>query len=129
MHHQIRTLLFSALDRLSGGKTAALLAVTLGLSACQPQIQTPSDLLFAPTFSKSWSAIPRPAGTQYDCRTFKGSGWEGITGGVIYDSDRRYNMSQAGCFKTKPECEAYLMLMRGYIDQPRFIKCRPITKT
>ncbi|MEP4770960.1 MAG: hypothetical protein ABJY83_23885 [Roseibium sp.] len=127
MRHMLSSLFNTAIKHKTGGRIAAVMAVAFALAACQPQFQTPSDLLFAPTFSKSRESIPNPAGTQYDCRTFEGSGWQGITSGVVIDFDNRINISRAGCFKTKAECEAYVTLMSGYIDQQRFMRCRPHT--
>ncbi len=82
-------------------------------------------LLSAPTFSKDRQSIPTPYNTPYDCRSFTGSGWKGIAGGRVIDFDDRFFISQAGCFRTKKECQAYLTLMGSYIDIPRFMGCRP----
>lgn len=98
---------------------------TLGLVACQSQFQTPSDLLFAPTFSKARQNLPYTRNTPYDCRTFTGSGWKGIAGGTVYDFDNRYQTSQAGCFQTQDQCLAWLSVMRSFIDVPSFIRCNP----
>ncbi len=102
-----------------------VIVAALGVAACQPQIQQPSDLLFAPTFSKSRQNYPETYGTKYDCRTFQGSGWKGISSGTIYDFDRRDFISQAGCFASKPECEAWLVFMSGWIDVARYSRCNP----
>ncbi|CTQ59169.1 MAG: hypothetical protein RIE06_28595 [Roseibium album] len=99
----------------------------IGLAACQQQFQTPSDLLFAPTFNKTRQNLPYTQNTQYDCRNFSGTGWKGIASGVVYDFSNRYQISQAGCFKTQQECQAWLSVMRSYIDVPRFIRCNPHT--
>ncbi|MTI06110.1 hypothetical protein E1180_11360 [Roseibium denhamense] len=96
------------------------------LASCQ-QIQTPSDLLFAPTFSQSREQFPYTANTPYDCRTFSGSGWKGIAGGTVSDFGDRYPVAQTGCFKTRQESEAYLNIMRSYITTQTFIGCRPHT--
>jgi len=109
----------------TGLRVATVLAATIGLAACQSQIQTPSDLLFAPTFSKNRSDIPYTSNTRYDCRAFTGSGWKGIASGRIHNFGENYQISQAGCFKTQSECQAWLVVMRGYIDIPRFIRCAP----
>ncbi|MBO6893605.1 MAG: hypothetical protein JJ866_16810 [Roseibium sp.] len=108
-----------------GLRAAAVATAILALAACQPQIQQPSDILFAPTFSKSRQNIPSTYNTPYDCRQFTGSGWKGIAGGVVYDFSTRYQISQAGCFKTQAECQSWLSVMRSYIDVPRFIRCNP----
>ena len=103
--------------------TIAVLAMT----GCQQQFQTPSDLLFAPTFTKNRQYFPYTQNTRYDCRNFSGSGWKGIASGVVYDFSDRYTVSQAGCFSTQEECIAWLSFMRSYIDVPRFIGCNPHT--
>lgn len=108
-------------------KTALVIAACIGLTACQSQFQQPSDLLFAPTFSKTPQNIPNTYQTAYDCRTFTGSGWKGIAGGRVFDFDRRYPVSRAGCFKTQAECQAFLTVMRQYIDMPNYMRCNPYT--
>ena len=126
MRRSLRSLIPAAPSRKVSIHIATFLVTVSGLTACQTQIQQPSDLLFAPTFSKSEAYTPHPWGTQYDCRKFQGSGWKGITGGTVKDFGRRRQISQAACFKKKSECEAYVTLMRRYIDQPKFMGCRPI---
>lgn len=109
----------------AGLRVAVTLAAALGLAACQSQFQQPSDLLFAPTFSKNRSDIPYTSNTQYDCRRFTGNGWKGIASGRIHNFGENYQISQAGCFPTQNECQAWLLVMRGYIDVPRFMRCAP----
>jgi len=96
------------------------------LSACQ--IQTPSDLLFAPTYDTRY--VPHTYETKYDCKSFKAagntSGWRGIVGGKKYDFDRTFNVSREGCFKTSQECQTFLTYMSGYIDFPIYSRCQPI---
>jgi len=115
----------------SGAKTglrlAAAVAAAIVLAGCQPQIQTASDLLFAPTFSKSRQNIPNTHNTAYDCRTFTGTGWKGIASGQVINFEKKFMISQAGCFKTQQECKAWILHMRGYIDVPRFMRCNPYT--
>lgn len=106
-------------------RATVVAAAALTLVACQQQFQTPSDLLFAPTFNKTRQNLPYTQNTQYDCRHFTGNGWKGIASGVVYDFSNRYQISQAGCFKTQQECLAWLSAMRSYIDVPRFIRCNP----
>lgn len=108
----------------TGLRFAALATAALSLAACQ-QYQTPSDLLFSPTFNKSRQNIPYTYNTPYDCRTFQGSGWKGIAAGRVVNFSQKYVISEAGCFPTRQECEAYLSLMRSYIDVPRYIRCNP----
>lgn len=108
-------------------KVSFVALATFGLVACQSQFQTPSDLLFAPTFSKTRQNLPYTRNTPYDCRTFTGSGWKGIASGTVYDFSDRYQTSQAGCFKTQDQCLAWLSAMRSFIDVPRFIRCNPYT--
>lgn len=127
MPRPIRSALEVARRRKTGIRIAPVLALFFGLAACQSQFQQPSDLLFAPTFSKSRQNIPYTYNTPYDCRNFTGSGWKGIAGGVVYNFDQRYQLSQAGCFRSEPECLAWLQVMRGYIDVPRYIRCNPYT--
>ena len=106
-------------------RATVVAAVALTLVACQQQFQTPSDLLFAPTFNKTRQNLPYTQNTQYDCRHFTGNGWKGIASGVVFDFSNRYQISQAGCFKTQQECLAWLSAMRSYIDVPHFIRCNP----
>lgn len=101
-------------------------AAALAMAGCQ-QYQTPSDLLFAPTFSRARQDIPYTYNTQYDCRTFTGSGWRGIASGRVRDFGDKFQISQAGCFTSQEECIAWLRFMRTYIDVPRFMGCRPHT--
>lgn len=108
----------------TGLRLAAAVTAAVSLAACQ-QFQTPSDLLFAPTFTKNRQDIPKTYNTPYDCRTFSGTGWKGIAGGVVVNFGQKYQLSQAGCFQTERECQAYLAVMRSYIDVPRFIRCNP----
>lgn len=126
MHVSTRSL-FRA-DRLKTGlKTLPAVLAILALTACQTETVGVSNLLFGPSFSKGRQYIPNTYNTKYDCRTFKGSGWKGIASGKVQDFDRIFMISQAGCFQTKNECQAWLMLMRGYIDVPRFIRCNTYT--
>lgn len=106
-------------------RCACVAGAAFALTACQPQFQSPSDLLFAPTFSKTRQNLPYTQGTQYDCRSFSGAGWKGIAAGVVNDFGNRYQVSQAGCFKSQETCLAWLSAMRSYIDVPRFIRCNP----
>ena len=108
-------------------RSLAALSAAVFLVSCQSQFQQPSDLLFAPTFSKSRQNIPYTYNTPYDCRSFTGSGWKGIASGKVNNFDQTYLISQAGCFKTQKECEAWIFYMRGYIDIPRFMRCNPYT--
>ncbi|MEM5582254.1 hypothetical protein WNZ15_07295 [Roseibium sp. AS2] len=124
MHRSFRSL-FPASRLKAGLKAAPALLAAIALTACQTETTQVSDLLFAPTFSKSRQYLPNTYNTQYDCRAFTGSGWKGIASGRVEYFDERYMISQAGCFRTKNECEAWLSLMRGYIDIPRFIRCNP----
>jgi len=114
----------------TGLRFAATLVAGLSLAACQ-QYQSSDglvyDLLFTPTFAKNRQDLPYTYNTPYDCRTFQGSGWKGIAGGVVINFDKKYRISEAGCFKTQAECQAYLAVMRGYIDVPRYIRCNPYT--
>ncbi len=102
-------------------------AAALGVAACQPQITKPSDILFAPTFSKTRQNIPYTYNTKYDCRTFTGSGWKGIASGRVNNFDNSFKISQAGCFTSQAECQAWITYMSGYIDVPRFMRCNPYT--
>ncbi|WP_157738814.1 hypothetical protein [Labrenzia sp. VG12] len=108
-------------------RVVATLSAALLMAGCQSQFQQPSDLLFAPTFSKTRQNIPYTYNTPYDCRTFTGSGWKGIASGKVNNFDQTYLISQAGCFKTQQECEAWIFYMRGYIDIPRFMRCNTYT--
>ncbi|TYC52258.1 hypothetical protein FMN50_18050 [Rhodobacterales bacterium] len=110
----------------SGLRLAAGLGLAFSVAACQ-QFEKPSDLLFAPTFNKSRMNIPYLYNTEYDCRTFTGSGWKGIASGTVNNFSQSYVISEAGCFKSQNECQAYLAIMHRYIDRPRFIRCNPYT--
>ncbi len=127
MHRKVRGHRPAARTFFHHLRNSVIVLLALGLAACQQQFQTPSDLLFAPTFSKNRSDIPYTQGTKFDCRNFSGSGWKGIASGVVYNFDQRYQISQAGCFASQQECTAWLYVMRSYIDVPRFIRCNPHT--
>ncbi|WP_305988834.1 hypothetical protein [Roseibium sp. MMSF_3544] len=122
MGQRIRSLTHTARKFASVLKASLVATAALGLVACQ-QVQTPYGLFGGPAFSKDRNQIPYTRNTQYDCRNFSGSGWKGIASGTVYNFEVRYVISQAGCFNTKPECEAWLVLMRSYIDVPKFIRC------
>lgn len=110
------------------GKKSGLVtvcALAFGLSACQ--IQSPSDLLFGSTWDTSRANIPNTYGTQYDCRTFQGSGWKGIAGGRSNDLDQGMSVSVAGCFHTLDECQAFLALMSSYLYFQEYMRCNPHT--
>jgi hypothetical protein len=126
MHLSFRSL-FPAGRLKTGLKATPAVLAMLALGACQTESGYTSDILFGATFSKSRQYVPNTYNTQYDCRGFTGSGWKGIASGKVDYFDERYVISQAGCFRTKDECEAWLSLMRGYIDIPRFIRCNPYT--
>jgi len=112
-------------DRLASGlRSVACLAAALGLAACQ-QTPTVEELLFAPTVSASRASVPTTYNTPYDCRTFTGSGWKGIASGRVDRFSGNYVLSEAGCFKTRNECQAYLALMSGYIVRTRYMRCAP----
>ncbi|WP_428649937.1 hypothetical protein [Roseibium sp.] len=124
---------FPAVRGLKTGLITALrltpaLVAAAGLAACQPTQSSGrlvEDLLFSPTFTKNRQDIPYTYNTPYDCRSFTGSGWKGIASGVVHNFGQKYQLSQAGCFRTQQECQAYLAVMRGYIDIPYFIRCNP----
>ncbi len=112
----------------TGARLVAALAAAVSMAACQPYPSSGNlveDLLFSPTFTKNRQDLPTTYNTPYDCRSFTGSGWKGIASGVVHNFDQNYQISQAGCFKTQQECQAYLAVMRSYIDIPRFIRCNP----
>ncbi|WP_299816692.1 hypothetical protein [uncultured Roseibium sp.] len=126
MYRIIRSSLPAARGLKTGLHLAAVLTSALGMAACQ-QYQTPSDLLFAPGFSTTRQSIPYTYNTPYDCRNFSGSGWKAIASGLVHNFGDQYRISQAGCFKTQSECQAYLSVMHSYIDVPRFMRCNPYT--
>jgi|GEM_PF-1699914 len=113
-------------------RLAVAFAAALGLAGCQSYDTSSSGnvveaLLFTPTFAKNRQNIPYTYNTPYDCRSFTGRGWKGIAGGKVQNFDQTYAISQAGCFKTPDECQAWLMFMRGYIDLPNYMRCNPYT--
>ncbi|MBO9419751.1 MULTISPECIES: hypothetical protein [Stappiaceae] len=112
----------------NAGNRLGLIAVgtlAFALSACQ--IQSPSDILFAPTYNTDRGSIPVVSGTQYDCRTFQGSGWKGIAGGRAANWGEPFPVARTACFKTRDECQAFLTLMSGYIDYQPYYRCQPHT--
>ncbi|MTI42678.1 hypothetical protein JM93_00860 [Roseibium hamelinense] len=106
-----------------------LAVVTLaGCQAGGGAEQLADTVLFAPTPNASRN-VPATYGTPYDCRTFQGSGYKGIAGGKRQLFSQSWNVSRAGCFKTEQECQAFLVVMRQYIDIPGYIGCRPYTSS
>lgn len=107
-------------------KVGVCLVVFAFLSACQ--FQTPSDILLAPTYDTRY--VPQTYNTAYDCRKFKTrgqtSGWRGIVGGKKFDFEKTHNVSREGCFETAKECQAFLLLMSGYIEMTIYSRCQPI---
>lgn len=114
-----------------GLRLVPMMAAALSLAACQSYDTSGGNvvetLLFSPTFTKNRQDIPSTYNTPYDCRSFTGSGWKGIAGGKVFNFGQKYIISQAGCFKSEGECKAWLSIMSGYIDQPRYIRCNPYT--
>ncbi|MBN9671155.1 hypothetical protein [Roseibium aggregatum] len=115
---------FSGKRLKSGLRLFAGAAAIFSLAACQ-QTPTVEDLLFAPTVSATRASIPSTYNTPYDCRSFTGSGWKGIASGRVDRFSGNFLFSNAGCFKTKAECQAYLNIMSGYIIQTRYLRCAP----
>ena len=108
--------------------TRVLAATIAAFSLAACQLQTPENLLFAPTYNADY--VPETYGTKYDCKAYKAagntSGWRGIVGGKTYDFDRTFNTSRAGCFKTEQECKAFLTYMSGYVDFIIYSRCQAI---
>ncbi len=107
----------------------ALIAVALSLAACQQtSVEGVAEtVLFAPT-PYAGRTIPTTWGTPHQCATFRQShatGWKGIVGGRKYDFDKSYPVSDAGCFETRQECEAYLTGMTQYVTQQVYRRCDP----
>lgn len=107
-------------------RAAAGLLAAAALAGCQAQ--TPSDLLFGPTYDTRY--VPQTYRTKYDCKLFRQaghtSGWRGIVGGKKYDFDKTFNVAREGCFETQDECRAFLTYMNGFIDFPFYSRCQPI---
>ncbi|MTH97949.1 hypothetical protein [Roseibium sp. RKSG952] len=103
------------------GLLSALLA---GCQAGGSAEQLADTVLFAPTPNASRN-VPTTYNTPYDCRSFEGTGWKGIAGGQRQLFSDSWSVSQAGCFKTQQECQAFLAVMRQYITRPGYIGCRP----
>ncbi|MTI18932.1 hypothetical protein E1162_16940 [Rhodobacteraceae bacterium RKSG542] len=77
---------------------------------------------------KSGRVHPTVAGTQYDCKIAAArfgpeNVWQANVGGRVFDYDSPYNVSTVACFETQVDCEAYLYLMNGYLDQIITSRC------
>lgn len=115
----------AASRRKAGTRIAAALAALLIVPAGQANARAITDLLFGPSISKDRNALPNTYGGRYDCRRFSGDGWKGIASGRVINFGENYMVSQAGCFLDRTECRAWLMMMSGFIDQPRYMRCDP----
>ncbi|ADZ71395.1 hypothetical protein [Polymorphum gilvum] len=107
---------------------AALIAVSVPLESARAGLLY--DLLFAPTYDPDY--VPEVYGTPYDCRPYRASGqtagvWRGLIGGQSRTgSGTLRQISQEACFASRQDCEAYLVMMRRYIDMVFTHECRPL---
>ena len=100
------------------------LAVLLSSALAGCQYQSAEDLLFKPT--ATYYSIPQTYGTQYDCRSFEGPGWKGRVAGKYTSFDMTGNVSRVGCFKTLPECKAFLTYIGGFIQIGIYSRCEDV---
>ncbi|NRG19434.1 hypothetical protein HPQ64_17210 [Rhizobiales bacterium] len=104
---------------------ASALSLALATAGCNSTAPTTVGgvldyVLFAPTYDANY--VPETYGTPYECKTaaaaYGGANvWRGNIGGRKFDFDRSRPVGREGCFRTRAECEAFLTLMAGYIDQ------------
>lgn len=106
---------------------AAILATGFLLAACQQQQLTMLgyDISNQPFPSPYSGIVPQTYGTPFDCRTFSGTGWKGISAGTVYYGDTQRAVSQAGCFQARAQCEDWLSFMKGYMASWRYFRCEP----
>ncbi|WP_068081427.1 hypothetical protein [Polycladidibacter stylochi] len=81
--------------------------------------------LFRPTGRE----IPQIRGTRYDCQNaVKQFGanklWQANVSGRILTEEPSYNVSTKACFATQSECEAFLYLMNGKLEQIIISRCQ-----
>lgn len=100
------------------------LAASLSSVLAGCQYQSAGDLLFKPTLS--YGDVPQTYNTPYDCRSFEGQGWKGTVGGKYSSFDQTRNLTRVGCFKTLPECKAFLGIVGGQVQMIIYSRCEEI---
>lgn len=73
--------------------------------------------------------MPRVKGTQYDCDIASAKYgadkvWHAYVGGRVLSDNQPYNVSTEACFTTQDECEAFLYLMNGVLEQIISSRCQ-----
>lgn len=72
---------------------------------------------------------PRVKGTQYDCKISAAAHgasnvWQANVGGRVLSDNQPYNVSTEACFTTQTECEGFLYLMNGVLEQIITSRCQ-----
>lgn len=105
---------------------AAVCAVVGVLGGCASSPST--NYLEARVIPNTGRTIPVVEGTEYDCRiasqtTPPGQLFKANVGGRVLSDNRPYNVTTQACFTTQDECEAYLYLMNGLLEQIITSRC------
>lgn len=106
---------------------ASIAAASLFLGSCS---QPPStNYLERQLIPRTDPLIPRVRGTQYDCNIAAAeyganNVWQANVGGRVLSNNRPYNVAAEACFTTQNECEAFLYLMNGVLEQIITSRCQ-----
>ncbi|MDX5595623.1 hypothetical protein [Pseudovibrio sp. SPO723] len=101
-------------------------AVVLVLGGCaSPPSTNYLEARLVPTTGRT---IPAVESTQYDCSIASRSTppsqlFQANVGGRVLSDNRPYNVTTTACFTTQSECEAYLYMMNGLLEQVITSRC------
>ncbi len=106
---------------------ACLLAVTLFIVSCSRPPST--NYLERRLIPRTGPIIPKVRGTQYDCSIASAkygaaNVWQANVGGRVLSDNQPYNVASEACFTTQSECEAFLYLMNGRLEQIIIARCQ-----
>ncbi|WP_068003001.1 hypothetical protein [Pseudovibrio axinellae] len=109
------------------GPLACIAATSLLLASCS---QPPStNYLERQLIPRTGPIMPRVKGTQFDCSIASAQHgaanlWQANVGGRVLSDNQPYNVSTEACFTTQSDCEAFLYLMNGVLDQIITSRCQ-----
>ena len=101
--------------------------ITVFLAGCS---QPPSNNYLERQLIPSTGRImPKVKGSQYDCSIASAkygaaNVWQANVGGRVLSGNQPYNVSSEACFPTQIECERFLYLMNGILEQIIVSRCQ-----